>query len=291
MKFAIFGNPQGWHYEQLAAAAHARGHDTVHFDLQEATVTLEQGPTAEYYCGPHSVLDVDCLLTRAMPAGSLQQIVFRMDWLFNVQNVLAKPVINSAKSIEAAVDKYLSLEKIRANGVRVPATSVSQTVESAMLHFEQMGEDVVVKPIFGSRGRGLVRLSDQPAARQHFQTLVDAGDVIYQQQFLPHETDLRLLVVGDDIFSMSRHRKGHWITNASQGAACKVYLPTPEETCMAMDASKAVNADIAGVDIVYANDVPYVVEVNSSPAWKSLGAVVETNIAERIISFAEKASK
>lgn len=288
MKFAIFGNPGGWHFEQLSGAAHAKGHDTADFDLREATVNLNHGETPEYFCGSHSVRDVDCLLTRAMPVGSLQQIVFRMDWLFNVQHVLSKPVINSAKCIEAAVDKYLCLERIREKGVRVPTTSVSQTVELAMLQFEQLGGDVVVKPIFGSRGRGLARLSDKSAAMQHFETLVDAGDVIYQQQFLPHDSDLRLLVIGDEIYSMSRHKAGHWITNASQGATCKFHQPTSEETSMAMEAALAVGADIAGVDIVYENDVPYVLEVNSSPAWRALGSVVEANIAERIISFAEK---
>ena len=59
---------------------------------------------------------------------------------------------------------------------------------------------------------------------------------------------------------------------------------------MAMEAAEAVGADIAGVDIVYEKDVPYVVEVNSSPAWRALDSVVETNLAERIIAFAEKAA-
>lgn len=289
MKIAVTGNRRGWHFSQLERAAEASSIELVHFDLTQANVRISDDCTSAFFVHDHPVAEVDCILTRAMPPGSLQQIVFRMDWLHQVETQLRIPVINPAKTVEAAVDKYLSLEKIRNAGVRVPETSVSQNTEIAMSHFEQLSNDVLVKPIFGSQGRGIVRLVDADSAKQHFDSLIAADQVVYQQRFLEHEGDFRLLVIGETVHGMSRNRPGHWLTNASQGAICRPHVPSSEEILLAKISTHAVGALIAGVDVVYEGTTPYVVEINSSPAWQAISKVVDADIASEIIGLAEMA--
>ena len=58
-----------------------------------------------------------------------------------------------------------------------------------------MGGDVIVKPLFGSEGRGLVRLSDRELAWRTFHALERIGAALYLQQVVHHPGfDLRVFV-------------------------------------------------------------------------------------------------
>ncbi len=109
-----------------------------------------------------------------MPPGSLEQVVFRMDALGRLEAAGAT-VINPPRAIECAVDKYLTTARLAAAGLLVPRTVACQTVEDAMAAFELLGGDVVIKPLFGSEGRGITRLQDEALAERAFRLLVQLG--------------------------------------------------------------------------------------------------------------------
>ena len=93
-------------------------------------------------------------------------------------------VINPARAIEAAVDKFLTSAKLQAAGLLTPRTIVCQTADDAMAAFAQLGGDVVVKPLFGSEGRGITRLNDEALALRAFKMLAQLGAVLYVQEFI-----------------------------------------------------------------------------------------------------------
>ena len=120
------------------------------------------------------------------------------------------------------MDKYLCLAKLRAAGLVIPRTSVCQTVDDAMESFVHLGGDVVVKPLFGSEGRGIFRLADEALALRAFKMLSQLGAVLYIQEFIPHDGfDLRLLVIGGEVLGMRRSNPHDWRTNISRGAAAQ----------------------------------------------------------------------
>ena len=112
----------------------------------------------------------DGVLVRMMPPGSLEQVVFRMDALHRVA-AAGVPVLNPPRAVEAAVDKYLTLALLEAAGLPVPPTWAGQGVTDALTAFDALGGDVVVKPLFGSEGRGLIRISDKELAWRTFHAL------------------------------------------------------------------------------------------------------------------------
>ncbi len=141
-----------------------------------------------------------------------------MDLLGQLES-LGKPVVNPGRAIEAAVDKYLASAKLAAAGLRTPPTLVCQTADAALAAFEQLGGDVVVKPLFGAEGRGITRLQDEALAQRAFGMLAGLGAVLYVQPFIAHDGyDLRVLVVGDDAWVMRRTNPLDWRTNVSRGA-------------------------------------------------------------------------
>ena len=103
------------------------------------------------------------MIVRTMPPGSLEQVVFRMDCLGRYE-AAGGVVINPARAIEAAVDKFLTSAKLQAAGLITPRTIVCQTADDALAAFEQLGGNVVLKPVFGSEGRGITRLNDEALA-------------------------------------------------------------------------------------------------------------------------------
>src|SRR5205085_2109856 len=220
------------------------------------------------HSGGRSLLDFDAVLVRTMPPGSLEQVVFRMDCLARYETA-GGVVINPARAIEAAVDKFLTTAKLQAAGLLTPRTICCQTADDAMVAFEQLGGDVVLKPLFGSEGRGITRLTDENLALRAFKMLAQLGAVLYLQEFIPHEGhDIRLLVIGNRILAMRRRNKLDWRTNISRGATAEAFMPDDSVIEMARRAAAAVHAPIAGVDLLPGKDGRlYTIEVNAVPGW------------------------
>lgn len=289
MNLLVIDRSDSWHVNDLLRAA-GNTHNLYVADYNQlvASFTADSAQPTTFLAG-QPIDAFDAILTRAMPASSLQQIVFRMDVLNQIERQLGLPVINPAKTIETCVDKYLSLELLRQFELPVPATHVCQTTEEALKFFESMANKTVLKPLFGSQGRGIKLLDDVEDATSQFQALESAGDVIYQQQFIEHgDWDIRILVVGGVLFAIKRSNPGHWVTNASRGAECTAHEITPLERELAMSASHSQNAFLVGVDIVYDRDQPFIVEANACPSWKHLSAAVKPDVSAEVLYMIDR---
>src|SRR4029077_1268784 len=136
------------------------------------------------------------VLARIIPAGSLEQIVFRVDALHALEErgVL---VVNSPRTIERTVDKLWTTALLAGAGLRVPETVVCERADHAMAAFRSLGGDTIVKPLFGSMGLGMVRVSDEDMAFRAFRTLETLRGVYYVQRAIDHAgCDLRVFVIG-----------------------------------------------------------------------------------------------
>lgn len=284
MRIAVLATSDAWHYLDLKRAA-ADAHDVLSFPFEKLAADIRDVRGFS--------LDAECVVVRTMPAGSLQQVVFRMDCLGQLA-ATGTPVLNSPRSIEVAVDKYLSLAMLSDAGISVPRTSVSQTVSNALDRFVQLGGDVVVKPLFGSMGNGIIRLQSPKEARIEFEQSVESGSVVYQQEFVQHcGFDIRLLVIGDKVLGMKRVNATSWITNISQGGVGEPYFPTPEEKGLAIRSARSVGAHFAGVDLMYESGTSrqLVLEVNAVPGWRMISQVLGVDVAKMIIDEIEELTK
>jgi len=281
MRIALLAGGDGWHVRDLRRAAAALGHhaDVVDFRKVSAGVAVDPGPLAGF----------DAVLVRTMPPGSLEQVVFRMDVLHRLQTQ-GVAVLNPPRALEMCVDKYLASACLEAAGLPVPPTVVCQDAETALAAFEQLGGDVIVKPIFGSEGRGMVRVSDAELAWRTFRTLERTQCVLYLQQVIRHPGwDLRVFVLGDRVLTaMRRFARDGWRTNIAQGGRGEAVTPTAEEERLALAAARAVGAPAAGVDLLPGPDGWFVLEVNAVPGWRALAPVTGVDVAAELIQFAAR---
>lgn len=288
MRFAVLAAPDSWYFRDLARAAEGR-HEVAAVPFTQVSAALGGGNEG-IASGGYDISACDAVLVRTMPPGSLEQVVFRMDALARLEAGGAV-IVNPPRSLEAAVDKYLASAKLQAAGLPPPRTRVSQTVEQAMEDFVALGGDVVVKPLFGSEGRGLVRLNDESLAWRTFKILASLGAVLYVQEFIEHEGyDVRVLLIGERVLAMRRRNHADWRTNISRGAEAEPFEPSAEMVAMAQRAAAAVGAPLAGVDLLPArNGLIYLLEVNAVPGWRGLARAAGVDVAALVWGYVESA--
>jgi RimK family alpha-L-glutamate ligase len=285
MDVAILGAGSGWHRAELERALRARGHRLLALPVSGLVATLGHGPRLE--AGGISLRGVDAVLARTIPKGSLEQVVFRIDALHWLER-LGVPVVNPAVAIERTVDKFYTSALLEEAGLPTPRTVVAERTEDAMKAFLAIG-DVIVKPLFGSGGHGMVRVSDEEIAYRVFRALDLERAVYYLQEAMPHDgRDIRAFVVGDRVVAASWRCSDGWRTNVAQGARVERAELPPAWRELSVRAARATAAEYAGVDLLPLPDGRvFVLEVNSIPAWQGLQAVTDVDVAAAIVEHVE----
>jgi ribosomal protein S6--L-glutamate ligase len=296
LSVGVLGSPTGWYLCDLQRAANEMpqnrrttitslsfSHMSVWSDGQTDVRTLENtldSSESRRSGGQQSLRAFDAVLVRTMPLGSLEQIVFRMNALHVAQS-MGTPIWNPPRCLEIAIDKWLTLDVMRRHGIETPRTVVCQSREEAMAAFETLNGDCIVKPIFGGEGRGIVRVSDADVAWRVFSTLENLQAAIYVQEFLKSPGyDLRLLVVGDELFCVRRENGDDWRSNVSRGGNASPHDPTFEQISIAFRACKAVQGWMVGVDVLPTDDGRnMLLEVNAVPGWRATAAALRVDMA------------
>jgi RimK family alpha-L-glutamate ligase len=188
------------------------------------------------------------------------------------------------------VDKAMTSLLLRRAGLPGPSTCVTESAGEARAFLAREageGNEVVVKPLFGSLGVGLRRLD----AGAELPDAAETGGVWYLQRYIETGSadggwrDYRVLVVGGVAVAAMIRRGTSWVSNVAQGARCEPAPAEPELERLAVAAAAAVGAGYAGVDLVRDRDGGlHVLEVNGIPAWRGLQGTTSLDLAERVVS-------
>lgn len=273
--------PEGWETSRLITAIRKRGVDPLVFDVSQTIVRVGKGKRHFEY-QKNDLTKLEGILTRAIPGGSLEQVILRMDALHCLER-LGIPFMNTPASIERAVDKYYTLGLLEMAGVPVPRTTVTQNAYDALHAFRQFG-DAVVKPLFGSGGVGMTRVSDPEVARRVFRALEASRYVMYVQEYLEHgDRDIRVFVLGGEAIAAMYRVGPAWKTSVRQGARPEPCKLSSDLAQLAVRCAATIGLEYAGVDVLETDRGPIVTEVNSSSGWQGLQQVTHFDIADRIV--------
>jgi glutathione synthase/RimK-type ligase-like ATP-grasp enzyme len=268
VEVAILGAGSGWHVAELERALEARGHGA--HVLPVSALVAHIGAGRRLDAGGVALQEIDAVLQRLIPKVSLEKIIFRIDALHWLEH-LGIAVMNSATAIERTVDKFYTSALLEAEGLPTPRTVVAERMEDAMTAFRAL-RDVIVKPLFGSGGRGMVRVL---------------------QEVLPHEgRDVRVFVVGDRVVAAAWRCAEGWRTNVAQGARVERASLPREWHDLSVRATRAVAAEYAGVDLLPMPDGRvFVLEVNGIPGWQALQSVTDVDVAAAIVEHLETVAR
>jgi RimK family alpha-L-glutamate ligase len=294
MRVVILSARTGWHTDELTRALTERGHlaAVVSYEGLLANLVPRRGLGSETRLTSDqiSLLDADAVLARIIPGGSLEQLIYRIDALHWIENRGVR-VVNSPRAIERSVDKFYTTTLLHDAGLLVPETVVCERVEDAMAAVREMG-DVVIKPIFGSLGHGMVRVSEPDTALRVVRALDHIRSVFYVQRAIDHGgCDVRLFVVGGRVIGAIERRApvGEWRTNVAIGGSATAVDVSSDMEQIAIRAAAAVGADYAGVDVLPGRDGEnFVLEVNGIPGWEGLQKATGIDVAGAIVEHVER---
>lgn len=282
-KIAVMVDKPDWHAQRLVKAFAARGVEARCLALADCGFTTGNrwglslpGFEDELPGG---------VFVRCVPGGSFEQVTMRLGVL-HALSALGVPLWNDARSIERCVDKSMTTFRLASAGIPTPSTWVCESDSQARdLISREAGPEnpLVLKPLFGSQGRGLRLLhgpDDLPPAEE-------VAGVYYLQRFVAGETDgwrdWRVFVAGGKSVAAMMRRGVQWITNRHQGAACEAAALDDTLAGLALAAVKAVGAGYAGVDVVRDRAGRHLVlEVNSMPAWSGLQEVSSIDVTQAL---------
>ncbi len=285
MRVGILGKDiEGWGTQQLKASLEKRGAASAFFNFESLVAKVGYRPAVN--AGTIDLVeDLSALLVRPVGRGSLEEIIFRMDLLHRLER-LGILVVNPARTIERCADKFYALALLEEKGIPVPRTMVTENLTAAMKGFHELDRDIILKPIFGSRGIGSTRISDANVAERVFSTILFHHGVLYIQEYVPHgNSDIRAFVVGRKVVAAMRRIGQSWKTNVSQGAKPEAFQLNEENEALAVKAAETVDCRIAGVDILEGQNGSLVIELNSQPGWSGLQSVSNVNIADCIVDY------
>src|SRR5215469_12118153 len=206
MLIGLVTDSMDWHARQLIAALSARGVETV--PVQLSACGMATASASGLHMDGFSKTLPDAVLVRTMSGGTFEAVTLRLGVLHALSE-LGVTVWNDARAIERCVDKSMTSFLLSRAGIATPATWAFESHEQAraIVKRQTASGALVLKPLFGSQGRGLIlirTLADLPPP-EHV-----AGRVYYLQRFVGVKRggyhDFRLLVVhGRVVASMQRH--------------------------------------------------------------------------------------
>jgi tetrahydromethanopterin:alpha-L-glutamate ligase len=274
-----------WHAREVAAALAARGFGAAPIRLHLCGIAT-QNASGLHIDGFGERLP-DAVIVRSMSGGTFEAVTLRLGILHALREC-GVMVWNDARAIERCVDKSTTSFLLARAGIRTPPTWSVESYDRAraIAQVETKEAALVLKPLFGSQGRGL-RLIRKPDDLPPAEDV--AGGVYYLQRFAGIERggyhDFRLLVVRGRVAAAMQRHSMHWITNVKRGGRPVPALINDDLNALAVRAAAAVGADFAGVDVLYGPDQqPTVLEVNSMPAWSGLQKVSSANIAASLVA-------
>jgi RimK family alpha-L-glutamate ligase len=277
----------GWHTDELARAAAERGHRLSVVPYEGLVARI--GPASGLRSRGTELDSADVVLARIIPSGSLEQIIFRVDALHRLEERGIR-VVNSPRAIERTVDKFWTSTLLERCGIPTPETIVCDNVDEAFAAYRGLG-DVIIKPLFGSMGLGMVRVSDEEMAFRVFRTIEQIRGVYYVQRTVDHDgTDVRAFVLDGRVIAAIERRAAGWRTNLARGGTARSMVLPEQMAGLAVRAAAAVGAYYAGVDLLTGKDgTTYVLEVNGIPGWRGLQEATGLDVAGRLVDSLDRA--
>ncbi len=233
---------------------------------------------------------IDVLIPRAT---ILSQVEVRLSVVKQFQ-LMGVPVVNDYMAISRAKNKIRTIQILHSLGIPTPRTVVIEGFSALEMAIESVGgAPVILKDPFGTYGNGVIIAESKRAAKSVLDAIWrDKAPLIMVQEYIAESEgrDTRVFVVdGEVIASMERSAQAsEFRSNVELGGQARAVSISKEYAQIALASVKALELEVAGVDIIQTKDGPAVLEVNGNPGFKALETVTGIDVATPIVRYALK---
>lgn len=202
------------------------------------------------------------------------------------------PITSSSYGLSIARDKLRCYELLSAHGIPVPKTVYTSPYNEEDSYDEDLpSAKMIIKLLGGTQGIGVILTESKTGARSIIETFRKLRKKVLLQEYIEESSgsDIRIFVVGNRIVaSMIRSsQNGDFRSNIHRGGVGKAVELTDTETKIAVDITKLLKLEVAGIDILRSDSGPLVLEVNPSPGLEGIEQYTKINVARKIIEHCE----
>lgn len=217
----------------------------------------------------------------------------RAELILDLATNLGIQTINTSAATVLCNNKALTSEILERKGFPVPKTVLAFSQAKAIEAAKEIGFPIVLKPVWGSWGRLISKISTEEgleAVLEHKETLGGPQhSIFYIQQYIEKpDRDIRVFVIGGEPVAGIYRVSKHWLTNTAKGAVPHKMELTKEVKDLTRKIVQILKVDIAGVDLVEYENGYLIFEVNPTPEFHGLKEVSDVNIAEVIVDYVQK---
>jgi ribosomal protein S6--L-glutamate ligase len=277
LKFAIIG-PETENTFDLIKEIENRGHEAEILFLSHIYFLFEEKELKIFNNGK-PIEDFDIIFFRGYNL-SFNEAQLLSEYFINKR----KTVIDDKIGLSFSPGKLSEAFRFTQVGIDYPQTYHAADIREWKKILDKIEYPVIVKPINGRKGRSIEKIRTKEDALA-FLEKNPCGFLL--QKYYPIKSDIRILVVGDKVIGAFERfiKEGEFKSNlrGTPGEKIEVFKEIEE---LSLKAARAVECEIAGVDIFNYEGKNYVLEANLAPQWEKFKKVTGINPAPYIIDYA-----
>lgn len=284
--------PRLYSMRRFRQACRTEGHGFETLDVMACNLVLHAKDPQLWFAGdPVERDDVDVVVPRI--GTGVTEVGCAVINQFEVMGV---PVVNTARAIQHARDKLLSLQLLTRANVDLPRTAMIRSTEDLDEAIEQVGGiPCVLKLLKGTQGIGVMLAESREGLESILQAFWSLDHIVLLQEFIAESKgkDVRAFVVGDKVVgAMRREAKiGDFRSNIHRGGTGRAIKLSRDVEEHVLEATRAMGLQVAGVDYLESKDGPKVIEVNASPGFEGLEQAMGKDIAGEVVRYAARHAK
>jgi len=196
----------------------------------------------------------------------------------------------SADSFTIAHDKLLTHLELQKNGIPMPNTYITPSVEAAkaVLKSKEISYPVMMKFPKGTGGKGVMFAESYESASSILDALHTLRQPFILQEYIDtKKTDYRIIVAGNKVVAAMRRiaAADEARANYHSGGKGEKIILDPATEKLAIKVAKTIKAEICAVDILPSAKGPLVIEANVSPGLQLISKTTGIDLADEIAKY------
>ncbi|MGZ5006699.1 MAG: ATP-grasp domain-containing protein [Methylobacter sp.] len=201
------------------------------------------------------------------------------------------PCINSSVALDLCWNKINTYRRLAECNIPIPQTLLLGSKNSLDEAIQVIpGPPWIVKLPSGNKGRAVLIADSFRSLKSTVDVLHHLGQQLILQTAITEANgrDIRVFVLGGVAIAAMRRcaADNDFRANLHLGGLSEAIPLTTELRQLAEQAAKALQIDVAGVDILESRNGLVVIEVNASPGLEGIQRITGLDLASEVISFA-----
>jgi tetrahydromethanopterin:alpha-L-glutamate ligase len=265
---AVIGTRDGWSSEKLADAAAVATGRRLLVEMNQVRLDLDTGSA---WFKDADLSKMDAVIIKKIGARYSPDLLDRLEVLRFLE-LRGVRIFSSPRRILRVLDRLSCTVAMKAAGIPMPPTTITENVDQALMAIDAYGE-AIVKPLYTSKARGMIVVRKGDIARHQLENFKLENSFFYiQKKIQIGNQDLGIVFMGGEyLTTYARCKNGDaWNTTIHSGGRYAPSDPPDEIIALAKKAQDLFGLDFTCVDVAITDDGPYVFEVSAFGGFRGI---------------------